>query len=84
MLNCREATRLMSEQQERALGAREKLELQVHLMLCKGCKNFSLQMPFLRQAMRAYSQRLDVMLDVKETASPPPLPSMDAQPPKKS
>lgn len=71
MLNCREATRLMSEQQERSLGTREKLELQVHLMLCKGCKNFSLQMPFLRQAMRAYSQRLDSMLDVDHEAQAP-------------
>jgi hypothetical protein len=71
MLNCREATRLMSEQQERSLGTREKLELQVHLMLCKGCKNFSLQMPFLRQTMRAYSQRLDAMLDVDHAAQAP-------------
>jgi len=70
MLNCREATRLMSEQQERALGTRERLELRFHLMLCTGCKNFSLQMPFLRQTMRAYSERLDAILDAAEAVPP--------------
>lgn len=63
MLNCRQATRLISEKQERTLSPKERLTLQLHLMLCGGCKNFSLQVPFLHQAMRAYSERLDTVLE---------------------
>lgn len=66
MLNCRQATRLISDKQERTLSAKERLTLQLHLMLCSGCKNFSLQIPFLHQAMRAYSERLDSVLDGAE------------------
>lgn len=56
MLNCRSVTRLVSEAQERHLSVREKMGLKVHLMMCSGCRNFSQQIPFLRQAMRAFAQ----------------------------
>ncbi|QJC55579.1 hypothetical protein HC248_00860 [Polaromonas vacuolata] len=35
---------------------REKMPLKVHLMMCSACNNFKLQMPFLSQAMRSFSQ----------------------------
>jgi len=70
MLNCREVTRLVSESQERNLSVTEKLSLNLHLMMCDGCKNFSLQVPFLRKAMRAYAERLDEVVD-------PPNPAPD-------
>lgn len=63
MLNCREVTRLVSEMQERRLSLIEKMSLNLHLMMCDGCKNFSLQVPFLRKAMKAYSERLDEVID---------------------
>ncbi len=56
MLNCQSATRLVSESQERRLSVPEKMGLNVHLMMCSGCRNFSQQIPFLRQAMRAFAQ----------------------------
>jgi len=56
MLNCQSATRLVSEAQERRLSVPEKMGLNVHLMMCSGCRNFSQQIPFLRQAMRAFAQ----------------------------
>lgn len=59
MMNCQQTTRLISESQERALLLPEKINLNLHLMMCKGCKNFSLQVPFLNQAMRAYAQGKD-------------------------
>lgn len=62
MLSCHEATRLVSERQERPLSVRERLALQMHLTMCAGCKNFSLQIPFLSKAMKAYSERLDSVL----------------------
>lgn len=56
MLSCREVTRLVSESQERNLSIAEKLSLNLHTMMCDGCRNFSLQVPFLRKAMRAHAE----------------------------
>lgn len=71
MLNCREVTRLVSESQERKLSVVEKMSLNLHLMMCDGCKNFSLQVPFLRKAMKAYSERLDEVIEDHGAAPPP-------------
>lgn len=56
MMNCVKATRLISESQERALSLTEKISLKMHVMMCSGCKNFSLQVPFLSQVMKAYAK----------------------------
>lgn len=66
MLNCREVTRLVSELQERRLSVIEKMSLNLHLMMCDGCRNFSLQVPFLRKAMKAYSERLDEVIEERD------------------
>ncbi len=52
MLSCKEATRLMSAAQERKLGVGERLQLELHLVICKGCANYRKQMDFLRAACR--------------------------------
>jgi len=59
MLNCREATRLYSESQERALTVKERLLLRMHIAMCSGCRNFGEHMKFLREAMRAYAKGRD-------------------------
>ena len=59
MMNCQQATKLISESQERALSLPEKMSLKVHVMMCSGCKNFSLQVPFLSKAMKAYAKGFD-------------------------
>ncbi|MDO8319921.1 zf-HC2 domain-containing protein [Rhodoferax sp.] len=56
MMNCKQATRLISESQDRTLTLAEKMSLKVHVMMCSGCKNFSLQVPFLSKAMKAYAK----------------------------
>jgi predicted anti-sigma-YlaC factor YlaD len=56
MLNCVEATRLMSDAQERELALKEKLSLKLHLMMCSGCRNFEAQMPVLRRIARTYAR----------------------------
>ncbi len=57
MMNCKQVTRLISESQERPLSLTEKISLKAHVMICVGCKNFSLQVPFLSKAMKAYANR---------------------------
>jgi len=59
MMNCREATRLMSEGQDRKLTLSENVELKFHLMMCKGCRNFSDQMGSLRSLMKEYARPAD-------------------------
>lgn len=66
MMNCLKATRLISESQERPLSLPEKLTLKMHIMMCSGCKNFSLQVPFLGKAMRAYAKGFDQGRDAKD------------------
>ena len=56
MLSCNEVTRLCSEEHERDLSMRERAELRLHLMICKGCTNFRKQMGFLRQVTRRYRE----------------------------
>lgn len=54
MLSCKEVTHLLSESQDRPLGMSEKMQLEMHLAICKGCKNFKSQMSFLREACKRY------------------------------
>ena len=54
MLKCREVTRLLSDAQERKLRRREKMNLHLHLMWCRGCRNFGAQMKTLRHFTHTY------------------------------
>jgi hypothetical protein len=56
MMNCRVATRLMSEAQERPISLSENLSLRMHRMMCRGCRNFEKQMRLLRKASQAFNQ----------------------------
>lgn len=56
MLSCHEATRLFSASQERPLSAREKITLNLHTMICAGCRNFGKHMDLLRLATRTYAR----------------------------
>ena len=59
-MNCREATRTLSEAQERKLALGEQLPLQVHLALCPSCRDFGRQLRFLRDAVRgSYARQAD-------------------------
>lgn len=52
MLDCRQATELMSRQLDGRLGLGQRLSLKMHLMMCGGCRNFGKQVRFLREALR--------------------------------
>lgn len=55
MLSCKEVTHLLSEAQDRKLSLAEKIHLEMHLAMCKGCRNFKSQMSFLRAACKRYA-----------------------------
>lgn len=55
MLTCKEASRWLSQSLDQSLPRLARLELRIHLWLCRSCSNFSKQLKFLRQA----AQRLE-------------------------
>ena len=57
MLSCHDATRMMSEAQERRLGVLERVSLRLHLAICAACRRFDRQLPLLRRAMRTFRDR---------------------------
>ena len=59
MLTCKDASHLISERQEHRLSMRERWALRLHLWLCISCRRFARQIELLREAIRAYSARLE-------------------------
>ena len=54
ILSCKEATRLMSQGQDRPLGLGERVKLRLHLAACTACSRFSRQMAVMREALSRY------------------------------
>jgi len=59
MLNCKQATALMSLGLDKKLGTTQRLGLKLHLMMCGGCRNFNRQMAFLRQSCQKFPPQDD-------------------------
>ena len=55
MLTCREATALMSQEQDRPLTLAERIGLRLHVWICNGCNNYRRQMGVLRDACRRFA-----------------------------
>jgi predicted anti-sigma-YlaC factor YlaD len=49
--NCRQATRLMLQEQDRELTPAERAALQLHLGICAACRKFRNQAEIMREAM---------------------------------
>jgi hypothetical protein len=58
MLRCREISELVSQSMERDLPLRRRLEVRMHLMMCRMCAGFARQMRLLRRAARENPDRL--------------------------
>jgi len=56
-LNCKEATRLLLQGEERALSSAEVQDLDFHLSECLCCRNFRGQFRFLKQALARYAEQ---------------------------
>lgn len=55
-LNCKEATRLLLESEERSLDDIELSALDFHLSECLSCQNMKAQLGFLRKALDRYAK----------------------------
>jgi hypothetical protein len=56
IISCKDASRLVSQQQDAGLSAWQRLVLRLHLAVCVACSRFERQVRFLRTAMRKYSE----------------------------
>jgi predicted anti-sigma-YlaC factor YlaD len=54
MLTCKEVSVLLSQAEDREIGATERLRLEAHLKLCEGCRQFQSHLGFLRRAIRRH------------------------------
>ena len=54
MMNCKEATRLLSEKKDRPLTGKEKASLTLHTMICSACRNFGKQMDAISVFSQSY------------------------------
>ena len=54
MLSCKQATELMSQEQDRPLALSERIGLRLHVWICTGCHNYRRQMGVLRDACRRF------------------------------
>ncbi len=68
MMNCQQATRLLSDARERKLSLGDRAALRFHTMMCSGCHNFSVQMDTLSNIAHMYAKGMkndasDVHLD---------------------
>jgi hypothetical protein len=55
MMSCKDAVKLMSENQDRPLRLPERLGLGLHLVICRGCRATRRHFDFLRAAVRKIS-----------------------------
>jgi Putative zinc-finger len=52
MLSCREVMRKVSQGEDRELAFGERVALRLHFTICRGCRNASRQIRFLRLAVQ--------------------------------
>lgn len=63
MYSCEQASKLSSRAMEEPLGLLDRSLLGFHLMMCRGCTNFSRQIEFLHRASRKVPEALEKDLD---------------------
>ncbi|EGZ48941.1 zf-HC2 domain-containing protein [Neisseria wadsworthii] len=58
LIKCKEACRLLSEQQDRPLSVQEHITLRLHLAYCSHCRKYSRQMQQISDSMQAWVKHL--------------------------
>jgi hypothetical protein len=59
--SCRQATRLQSEAMDRPLPLRQRIGLQIHLVLCRWCRRYGKQIGFLRSIAHEREKHQDTL-----------------------
>jgi hypothetical protein len=56
LVSCKEASHLLSKDQEQPMSWWERVKVGWHLTVCSMCRAFDKQLRFLNEAMRRYRQ----------------------------
>jgi hypothetical protein len=54
LVSCKEASRLLSQREDRALAFADRVKLALHLSVCIACSRFARQLAVMRKAMARY------------------------------
>ena len=65
MLDCQQASQLISKSLDRQLSWRERFAVLLHLLFCKYCKRFSQQLVTMRNAINRLSQSIENNADIR-------------------
>lgn len=57
MMNCKQATQLMSESHDRTLTRWQRIGLKFHLLICNGCRAYNKHLDFISKAMQQMRDR---------------------------
>lgn len=57
MLNCKNATKLLSESLERTLPLSRRMGLKMHLLMCRFCARFEKQIKFMSNITRRHEKQ---------------------------
>ncbi|MFA5371746.1 MAG: zf-HC2 domain-containing protein [Sideroxydans sp.] len=58
MLDCKHNTELLSQSYDRPTTLSERIAMRMHLLMCRGCRNFEKQLAFIRKAARELPRKL--------------------------
>lgn len=59
ILNCKQATDLVSHSLERKLRFRQRLQLKLHLLLCHLCRHYARQLRFLHRIAPGINRHIE-------------------------
>jgi hypothetical protein len=59
MLTCKEASHLISQNQDRPLNFRERWGLRIHVWMCVNCRRFERQIGLMRRLLRLAARRAE-------------------------
>jgi Putative zinc-finger len=59
MLDCKQASQIISQSLDRNLTLRERFALRLHLLICAYCKRFSQQMQTMRVAIKQITASIE-------------------------
>lgn len=59
MLNCKEASQIISQSLDRPLSFSERLQLKVHLLMCDACRQFKRQLVALQQHFKTMVRQVE-------------------------
>jgi hypothetical protein len=59
MLDCKQASQIISQSLDRPLTMRERFALKLHILICRYCKQFSQQIQTIRVALKLSASKIE-------------------------